>query len=615
MKWRKRFPAETVNMAGAARPNSNPLRAALTACRPHFLFAALFSGMINLLYLAPSIYMLQVYDRVVSTRGTATLVTLTGILALALACSALLDALRMRLLQRASVRLEKLAAEAVLARALSPDAADLATRQSATRDFDTLRQTMTGPAIVALFDAPWAPIYIAVCFLLHPWIGVLALVASATLAGIAWWTERATTGLVQAAGAQSNQTYSMQDFSIRSAETVYALGMHESLVQRHLSQRLGTVALQVQATKVSGRLLALTKFLRMFIQSLALGAGALLAIEGMISSGAIFAASLLISRALQPIEQFMGALRNALSARGAYRNLRDLCDNNGRLEPLPLPAPIGRLSIEGLSVQSAQRDAPLLSGIVFDAHPGELIALIGPSGAGKSTLMRVLAGGLPPTDGVVRLDGASYADWNRGQLGSYIGYMPQEATLFPGTIRENIARFQGGADEVRNQAVLAAAAAAGAHALILQLPNGYDTPLGPGGVTLSAGQSQRIAFARALYGNPVLVLLDEPNAHLDGEGDVLLMQKLAELKQARATLIVSTHRTGILQVADRILMLKDGQVQAFGLRDDIIKPRAAHEPHGTQHVPVETAVRAVRQEIDGTLGLNNSDTNDERKQA
>ncbi len=581
MFWRNNSSKDgTPDTTLASWSGTNPLRRAVAACRPHFLFAGLFSGMINLLYLAPSIYMLQVYDRVVSTRGTATLVTLTGILALALICSALLDSARMRLLQRGSVRLEKLAAQPVLARALSPGAGDLAARQSAARDFDTLRQTMTGPAIVALFDAPWAPIYIAVCFLLHPWIGVLALVASILLAGIAWGTERVTAGLVQAAGARSNQTYSMQDFSIRAAETVSALGMQDALVQRHLGQRLGTVALQIEATRVSGRLLAFTKFLRMFIQSLALGLGALLAIEGMISGGAIFAASLLISRGLQPIEQFMGALRNVLLARSAYRNLLALCDTSRTVEPMPLPAPTGRLSVEGVMVETDQRDTPILSDIVFDAQPGELIALVGPSGSGKSTLMRVLSGGLAPTEGMVRLDGANYADWNREQLGRSIGYMPQDTVLFPGTVRENIARFQPTVDEQGNQAVLDAAMAAGAHDLILQLPKGYDTPLGPGGVTLSAGQAQRIAFARALYGRPVLLLLDEPNAHLDGDGDLLLMRKLAALKQANATLIVSTHRTGILQVADRILMLSGGTVQAFGPRDEIIKPRPAVPPTG-----------------------------------
>lgn len=576
MFWRTDDPKDNATDTIVSGPSgTNPLRRAVAACRPHFAFAGVFSGLINLLYLAPSIYMLQVYDRVVSTRGTATLVTLTGILALALICSALLDSARMRLLQRASVRLEKLAAQPVLARALSPEAGTLAARQSAARDFDTLRQTITGPAIVALFDAPWAPIYIAVCFLLHPWIGVLALVASILLAGIAWGTERVTAGLVQAAGAQSSQTYSMQDFSIRSAETVCAMGMQDALVQRHLGQRLGTVALQVEATRVSGRLMAFTKFLRMFIQSLALGLGALLAIEGMISGGAIFAASLLISRGLQPIEQFMGALRNVLSARAAYRSLLVLCDTPQANERMPLPAPVGRMSVEGVTVRTDQRDMPILSDIVFDAQPGELIALVGPSGSGKSTLMRVLSGGLAPTEGMVRLDGANYADWSREQLGRSIGYMPQDTLLFPGSVRENIARFQRAVDDDGHQAVLDAATAAGAHDLILQLPKGYDTPLGPGGVTLSAGQAQRIAFARALYGRPVLLLLDEPNAHLDGDGDLLLMRKLAALKQANATLIVSTHRTGILQVADRILMLSDGAVQAFGPRDEIIKPRPA----------------------------------------
>jgi PrtD family type I secretion system ABC transporter len=576
-----------------ALSGGNPIAAALRLCRTHFIYAAIFSGLINLLYLAPSIYMLQVYDRVVSTRGTATLIALTLVLGAALLCSAILDSVRMRLLQRASVRLEKLAADQVLDRVLGARGQDAASRSQAMRDFDTLRQTLTGPAVVALFDAPWAPIYIIVCFLLHPFIGMLALVASLLLIGIAWRTERATAGPVKQAGEQASSAYFSQDFSIRSAEVVRALGMRGAVVKRHMAQRLGAVALQGEATKVSGRYLAITKFLRMFIQSLALGVGALLAISGMISAGAIFASSLLISRALQPIEQIMGALRNTMVARTAYANVRTLCDSPGPSMALTLmPPPTGRLDVEQLTIMAPNRSGAVLSALSFAAQPGELIALVGPSGAGKTTLLRALSGGLLPDGGTIRIDGASYGDWDPDRLARYIGYAPQEPTLFPGTVRDNIARFQnyaGRGGEELDMAVIDAAKAAGAHDLILRLPNAYDTILGPGGTGLSAGQMQRLALARAMFDKPVLVLLDEPNAHLDGEGDTMLLRKLSEMKAAGATVIVSVHRTSILQIADKILLLQDGRIQAFGSKDEVLKPRDPNIAPGMAVAPARQA--------------------------
>lgn len=581
---------ETIRIEEAnALVGDNPIRAALHLCRTHFVYAAIFSGLINLLYLAPSIYMLQVYDRVVSTRGTATLMALTLVLAFALVCSGILDSARMRLLQRASVRLERLAADQVLNRVLGARGQNAALRSQAMRDFDTLRQTLTGPAIVALFDAPWAPIYIIVCFLLHPYIGLLALGASLLLVAIAWRTERATAGPVKEAGDQASSAYFSQDFSIRSAEVVRALGMRSAVVKRHMAQRLGTVALQGEATRISGRYLAVTKFLRMFVQSLALGAGALLAISGLISAGAIFASSLLISRALQPIEQIIGALRNTMVARGAYNNVKALCDLPCPSTPRTLmPAPTGQLDVEQLTIMTPNRSGQILSSISFAARPGELIALVGPSGAGKTTLMRALSGGLMPDGGTIRIDGASYADWDPDRLARHIGYASQEPTLFPGTVRDNIARFQnyvGRGGQELDTAVIDAAKAAGAHELILRLPNAYDTNLGPGGTGLSAGQIQRLTLARAMFDKPVLVLLDEPNAHLDGEGDKMLLRKLAEMKQNGATVIVSVHRTSILQIADKILVLQDGRIQAFGNRDEILKPHDPGIPPGIPAPP------------------------------
>jgi ATP-binding cassette subfamily C protein len=564
---------------GAAPTDENLIRGALRACRPHFLYAAVFSGFVNLLYLAPSIYMLQVYDRVVATRGAATLLALTLVLAFALLCSAVLDAVRMRLLQRASIRLERIAAHQVLDRVLGRKGQGTASRSQAMRDFDMLRQTLTGPAVIALFDAPWAPIYILVCFLLHPLIGVLALVSALLLIGIAWRSERATAEPVRQASENASKAYFAQDFSIRAAEVVRALGMRRAVVERHMGQRFGSVALQGEAARVSGTYLATTKFLRMFIQSLALGAGALLAIEGKISAGAIFAASLLISRALQPIEQILTALRNTLTARSAYLNLAALCDEEHPAPPRTvLPAPKGMLSAEKLSVLDPSRGVPILLDISFTAQPGELIALVGPSGAGKSTLLRALSGGLTPDAGSIRLDGASYADWEPDRLARHIGYAPQEPTLFPGSVHNNIARFQnhvGRGGEELDEAVVRAAQAAGAHEMILRLPEGYDTVLGPGGAGLSAGQMQRLAIARALFDNPVIMLLDEPNAHLDGDADALLIRTLMALKAQGATLIVSAHRTGILQVADKILVVQEGRIQAFGTKDEVLRPREA----------------------------------------
>ena len=565
-------------MAGRAS-DDNLIRGAVRACRPHFLYAAGFSGLINLLYLAPSIYMLQVYDRVVATRGEATLLALTLVLAFALMCSAVLDAVRMRLLQRASIRLERIAADQVLDRVLGRKGQGTASRSQAMRDFDVLRQTLTGPAIIALFDAPWAPIYIIVCFLLHPLIGAFALVSALVLIGIAWRSEQATAEPVREASENASKAYFAQDFSIRAAEVVRALGMRRAVVARHMGERFGSVALQGEASRVSGNYLAATKFLRMFIQSLALGAGALLAIEGRISAGAIFAASLLISRALQPIEQILTALRNTLTARAAYLNLTALCSEEHPTPPRTvLPAPKGLLSVEKLSVLAPGGGAVILREISFAAQPGELIALVGPSGSGKSTLLRALSGGLSPDGGSIRLDGASYADWEPDRLARHIGYAPQDPALFPGSVHNNIARFQnhvGRGGEDLDGAVVKAAQAAGAHEMILRLPQGYDTMIGLGGVGLSAGQMQRLAIARALFDDPVLLLLDEPNAHLDGDTDALLMRTLTELKAQGATLIVSAHRTGILQVADKILVLQDGRIHAFGAKDEVLRPRGA----------------------------------------
>ncbi|TVV71972.1 type I secretion system permease/ATPase [Sphingomonas solaris] len=554
----------------------NPLHTALRACRTHFIYAGLFSGLINILYLAPSIFMLQVYDRVVPTRGFATLLVLTLILAISLIVFALLDTVRMRLLLRASVRLERMAAPDILHRILGTNGASLMQRAEAMRNFDKLRGTLTGPAIIALFDAPWAPIYIVISYMLHPLIGLLALLSSMLLIGIAVASDIYTRKGLEKTGRQSSATYQIQEFSIQSAEVARALGMRQALVTRHLLERAELVRGQGEVAGASGIFFAITKFLRMLLQSLALALGAYLAINQQISAGAIFAASLILGRALQPVEQILGALKNVLEAQNAYRGLSAFCRLPSATDAkTQLPTPAGHIQVTGVTVRVPGVDRPILSNVSFEVRPGEIVAVVGPSGAGKSTLLRAMAGALEVDDGEIRVDGASLAEWDRELLGRNVGYMPQTPTLFPAAVHTNISRFRGYVEphgEAMDAKVIAAARQAGAHELILRFSQGYETRLVPReGGGLSAGQRQVVALARALYDEPALLFLDEPNAHLDINGETRLLETLARLKERGATVIVSTHRTGLLQAVDKVLLLRDGMVQVYGDRDEVIR--------------------------------------------
>lgn len=556
----------------------SPLAAALRAARGHFWSAALFSGLVNILYLAPSLFMLQVYDRVVPTRGGATLVLLIVALIVALGVFAILDLVRMRLLLRASMRLEKQAAPAILRRVLGAHRATAAQRTVALRQFDTVRGTLTGPAIIALFDAPWAPLYILVCFLLHAWIGALAVAAMVLLILVTFLGERATQHGLTQAGEWTGALGRSQDYSVAAAEVGCALGMREAMVRRHLIERARVVDRQGDVAATSSGFLAVTKFLRLLFQSLALALGAWLAIRQSISAGAIFAASLLIGRALQPVEQILGAWRSVLGARAAYRGLSAfLAEDDMAVTRTALPAPQGRIEVSGLTVRVPGSDRTILKEVSFSVRPGEVIALVGPSGAGKSTLLRALVGAIVPDAGEVRIDGARIADWDRETLGRHTGYMPQTPTLFPATVHANISRFQGAFAEgfaALDAAVIDAAQRAGAHEAILHLPQGYDTLLSireDGG--LSAGQRQLVALSRALFGKPRLLFLDEPNAHLDMSGEAMLLEMLSQARAQGVTVVVSTHRTGLLQAADRIMLLRDGEVQFIRNRDEALRPQ------------------------------------------
>ena len=553
--------------------NARTLQSAFQKCRSHVIGVSVFSGLLNLLFVVPMLYMLQVYDRVVPTRGSGTLLILTFILLGGLGTLAALDWIRSRLLVRASLRLEnELAApllDAMLVR--SERSLDAVARQP-MRQFDTLRQSLTGPVLLALCDAPWAPFYVIIATIIHPALGLLVLAGGGALATIAWFNERATGTALRSANEAAARAYASQEQVVASAENVRALGMRAAMVQRHVGQRATMLALQTQASFASGGYVAASKFLRLVLQSLALGLGAWLAIHDRISAGSIFAASFLAGRALGPIEQLLTAWPSLIRARGAYRQLSDLLETTALSTALTvLPEPKGRVDVEQVTVGRTPENR-ILSAISFTLQPSEVLTILGPSGAGKSTLMRIIAGALRPDAGLVRIDGARLADWDSDRLGRFVGYVPQSVSLFAGTVKENIARFASDADRAAiDEQVIAAARAALAHDMILRLPNGYDTLLGWEGRGLSAGQAQRIALARALFRDPPVLLLDEPNAHLDAEGETQLLQTIAAARARGAAVAMIAHRTSVLSVSDRILVLRDGRVEAFGPRDEVIE--------------------------------------------
>ena len=558
------------------------IQAAADAVRRHFLYAMLFSALLNLLFIAPMLYMLQVYDRVIPTAGGITLLFLTLVLAFALMTLSSLDAIRSRLLVRASVRLDRVLSGAILDATLArPELGAQRLAKQALREFDVLRQTLTGPIIVGVFDAPWIPVYILIGALISPWIGALALVGAGISLFLAWRNEKATNGPLKLANQAAGQAYAGFESSVAQGEVVRALGLRRALVSGHLHDRSTMMQLQTDASFNSSRLTALSKFVRLMLQSLALGLAALLAIDGKVSPGAVFASSFIVGRALAPIDQIVGGWKNIIAAYGAYQTLRDLfAETPPELALTQLPTPEGNISAENLGV-AGPGNRPIIMGMTFGIESGEMVAIVGPSGAGKSTLARALAGALVPGAGVIRFDGADQRNWDPERLAEYVGYMPQEPSLFAGTIKENIARFRnrlGEDGETVDEDVIAAAKVAGAHDLILKLPGGYDYMLALGGRGLSVGQSQRISLARALFRDPKYLILDEPNSNLDAEGDQQLIQTLEELKRRGRTILIVAHRLSVLPIVDRLMVIQDGRLAMFGPRDDVLRKIAPPPP-------------------------------------
>ncbi len=565
-----------MNMA----PTSQAMREALARISPHLKATALFSALVNVLYLAPTIYMLQIYDRVVTSRAESTLLLLTMVILFALATLTSLDRIRSRLLVRAGIDLDNTLTKTILDATLARP--DLPEARTALRSFDNLRAALSGTAIIALFDAPWTPIYVIVCFIVHPWIGAVALLGILLLPFLAWRNEKLTRPKLDRARLTANTTYQLQEHLISSAGAIRALGMREALVRRQGRVREGMLTDQTDANFSGSGYFTVTKFVRLALQSLGLGLGALLAIEGSITAGAIFAASFLIARALQPVEQLIGSAKMLGDALDDYRTLDRLLGEVADMpEPTALPAPKGAVAVEGLTVLTPRRDAAILNGVSFAASPGEVIAIIGPSGAGKSTLVKAIAGAIVAERGAIRFDGADLSNWSSERLAKHVGYLPQDAILFGGTVAENIARFSGelgiDGDEV-DAKVVEAAEAVRATELIKHLAGGFDYRLAPGGIGLSAGQAQRIALARALYDAPSVLILDEPNAHLDSDGDTALLEAIAKAKARGASVLIVSHKLGVLPVVDKILLLRNGQAEMFGPRDQVLAKIMPQQP-------------------------------------
>lgn len=552
----------------ASRPRtSDEFPRLLAQCRGYFVTAAIFSLGINLLYLAGPLYMLQVYDRVISSASEITLVMLTIALLMAFLALAGLDVVRARVLTRASIRLDQRIAARVVAAIIDRPANMTGARSQLLRDFDAFRQFVTGMGIHAIFDLPWAPICIAVIFVLHPALGAFALGSAILLIVMALINEWVVRRPITESNEAASRNYSFTEMSLRNTEVVRAMGMTDGLLKRWGRDRIRMIERQVVASDRAATLQSIIRFLRLSMQPIILGLGAYLVIERLATIGTMFAASILLGRALQPVEQIVGSWRNLVSARAAFLRVRELLSANPPREAgLSLPRPKGRLSVESLTFVPPLSSKPILRSVVFGIEPGEVLGIIGPSGAGKSTLARHIVGVLSPTAGAVRLDGADVAYWAGTSSGQHLGDLPQDIELFADTVAANISRFQEGRDD---EAILAARMA-GVHDMILRLPAGYDTQVGDGGTTLSGGLRQRLGLARAVFGDPGLVVLDEPSSNLDVEGDAALADCIVQLKQRGTTVVIISHRPSTLGVVDKILVLRDGVAEMFGPRAEIL---------------------------------------------
>lgn len=544
------------------------LTATLWTFRREFLMVGFFSMVANLLMLTPTLYMLQVYDRVMASQSELTLLAMSVLTLALFAVMAFAEWLRSRVLVDAGVRLDgRLGTQVFNASFESHLEQAGATPGRAFTDLIQVRQFLTANGIFAFFDAPWVPIYMAVLFLLHPWLGIVGLLFALVQVLLAWVGHRHTLAPSEAALAANVQAGSFLQGKLRNAEVIESMGMLGNLRQRWAQRHQAALEQGALSQALTQRVMAWSKFIRYSQQSLALGAGALLVIDGQLSPGGMIAANVLMNRALAPIDQIVSGWRGFIGALAAFARLEKLLLDFPLRTPLASwPLPSGQLELRDVVASAPGRSEPILENICLSLEPATVLVVLGPSGAGKSTLARVLMGVWPDVRGEVLLDGLALSTADRAQIGAHMGYLPQDIELFEGTLAENIARF-GKLDSAK---VVEAARTTGLHEMILRFAKGYDTQIGEAGNLLSGGQRQRIGLARAVYGSPALIVLDEPNANLDEAGEAALLKTVQELKTRGKTVVLISHRPGVLALADRVLLLKHGRIQADGSREAVL---------------------------------------------
>jgi len=571
----------------------NEIEQALSIFKGTFVTVGVFSAITNLLALVPSLYMMQVYDRVLGSQNELTLVMLTVLMLGAYLLLAGLELIRSFILVRVGARFDMQMNKRVYTAAFEQNLKQAGGNAGqALSDLTNLRQFLTGSALFAFFDAPWFPVYLIVIFLFQPALGYLAVGGTVLLIILAVVNERLSKKPLSEANSMSIEANTLATNNLRNAEVIESMGMLPNLMHRWFKLHSKFLNLQADASHKAGVVSSLTKFVQLSLQSLVLGLGAILVIEGKMSGGMMIAASILVGRAMQPVQQVIAVWKSFSGTRSAYGRLVGLLEANpSRQVGMTLPKPTGALSVEGVTASPPGVKIPIVRNASFAIAPGDILGVIGPSGSGKSTLARLLIGVWPAMMGKVRLDGADIYQWNKSELGPHLGYLPQDIELFAGTIAENIARF----GDVDSDQVVLAAKRAGVHDMILRMPEGYDTRLGDGGAGLSGGQKQRLGLARAMYGDPAMLVLDEPNSNLDEAGEAALVQALRDLRERGKTIVLITHRTSVIGITSKLLLMRDGQVEAFGPTAKVLEAvNQANQKQQQQHAEKVAQLRAAQ---------------------
>ena len=540
--------------------------------------------------LGPILYMLQVFDRVLTSRSEPTLYMLTLVVGIALLAMAFVDMARGRLMVMGGRRVDEILGERVLKHLIrNASAVNRSGYLYGLKDIATLRGFLTGNNVIALFDAPWLIFFIVIIFLFHPWMGALAVVGALILLLLAWINEKTNRKELDRYQDATRRGSQFMDHGVRNADVLNSMGMTARFSAKWETINSEALNRMQETSARMGSILAVSKFVRQGIQVAMMGVGVYLVIHDNLSPGIMIAGTILLGRAMAPVESLIGNWNGLVSARSAYERLAKLFptifEDTQRQQ---LPPPLGRIQVERAFLAGSDKDHPILRQIDFDLPAGKSLGVLGPSGSGKSSLAKLIVGVWPPTSGHVRIDGAEISHWDEDQLGAHIGYLPQDVELFPGSIAENIGRF----DTSKGDAILQAAQAAHAYELILRLPEGFDTRLGEGGIQLSAGQAQRIGLARALYGQPRIVVLDEPNANLDAEGEQALLQALSELKSQGSSVILITHKPSLVSSMDYLMLLREGRVELLGPRDEVLarlSGQPAHPQTGASQLHAVTA--------------------------